>query len=213
MQYYCGRRRRKGEAELRFVTGHSRVVTFAISKVDSLTFLVALWLLSAAIASHLGAETRGASLSCKSGLSVHLYIPNVSSAKILRTPSGVELRVSDPVLTLSGAMVQDAVISTFRVDAAREDRERHKLRESYYSVALLLNPNGQDALQKVGIATGANNDLVVVCNGIVLIAAGIGQTRVEEIDVLIHESAEAAAEFARSFTSNVRFEQRTTNQE
>jgi len=66
-------------------------------------------------------------------------------------------------------------------------------------------------LQKVGLATGANGDLVVVCNGIVLIAGGIGQTRVEEIDVLIHESAEAAAEFARSFTSNVRFEQRTAN--
>jgi hypothetical protein len=170
--------------------------------------LVIVWLLLVANAARVQAEAGASSLSCKSGLILHLCVPESPDAKILRTPSGLELRVSEPLLTITSSMVERAVISTFGVEAAPEDRERYKLRETFFWVALGLSQSGKDAVQKA-LGSRPNADLVVVCNGTVLSAGAVGQDGVTAIDVLIREPSEAAEQFARSFTRNVRFEQRT----
>jgi hypothetical protein len=154
-----------------------------------------------------------AGLSCPRGLIVHRYAPESTEAEILRTRQGVELRVSQALVTITNSMVDAALISKLYQFNSPEERARRTPSDMVFWVALRLNRAGSDEVEK--ILTGTRNaDLVAVCNGIVLIAAAVGKQRAEEINIMIDEhSTEAAEQFARSFTPNVRFEPRTPTSE
>lgn len=182
------------------------------STISTVPILIAATIsLLAAGAALAGAE--GASrFECSGGLIVYLYAPASPEATLLRTPEGLELRASRPLLTVTRSMVKDALIARYHVYRAPEDRkharERKGLRETFYWVALQLNSSGRAELYRV-LAGQRNAELVVVCDEFVLTARALGGKEIEEINVLINEGAEAAEQFARSLTSNVRFEQHT----
>lgn len=165
-----------------------------------------------AVISNCAHADTAAGLSCPRGLIVHRYAPESAEAKLLRTRKGVELRASQPLLTITGSMVEEALISKYYQYNSPEERARLTPSETFFSVSLQLNRTGSNQVEKV-LAGKRNAEFVVVCNGVVLIASPVGHYRVEAVDVLIDDSAEAAEQFARSFTPKVRFERRTPNPE
>jgi hypothetical protein len=168
--------------------------------------LAMLW--AAAVATQSAAAPERPELSCPKGLIVHRYAPSSSGAKILRTRTGVELRATQPLLTISDSMVQDAAISKLYQYNSPEERARQTPSKTRFWVTLRLNRTGSIQVEKV-MPGKQDAELVVACNDAVLIARALGKGRVEGIDVLIDDTAEAAEQFARSFTSNIRWEQRT----
>jgi hypothetical protein len=149
-----------------------------------------------------------AELSCPNGLVVHIHSPESPEASVLRMPSGLELRVSEPILKITGSMVREALISEYHQYDTAEERVRGTPTKRFFWVALRLNPAGAGQLRRaVGGKRSAN--LVMVCNGILLIGSVAGEDRIEEVSVLIDDSRTVAEQFARSLTPNVRFERYT----
>lgn len=155
-------------------------------------------------------EPAASTLSCRDGLAVHLYTPQSPEATPLRTRSGLELRASERLLTITSSIVKEARI--------REYRERPGLKigepgppveRPFFWVTLQLSETGVQQLNKV-LGRPAGTALVVVCNEAVLQGQLARYDTIQGIDVLIGElPAQAAEAFARSFTSNVRWERRT----
>ena len=141
-------------------------------------------------------------LACSKGLIVYLYAPDSREAKSFRTRNGVELRASGPLLTISGPMVESAVISTYYQYNSAEERARATPSETFFSVSLRLNHTGTEQVEKI-LAGKQSPQFVAVCNDAALIAWPMRRERVEAIDLLINDTAEAAEAFARSFTANV----------
>jgi hypothetical protein len=171
-------------------------------------FIVALSVLTAQLVSTSGTSTMvesASDLSCPNGLVVRLHPPESPDASVLRIPSGLELRVSDPILTITAPMVREAVIFSYRQYDSEEERVRRTPTKTFFSVSLRLTEAGGDRVGKA-IAGRPYTDLVVVCGGIALIASVVKQVHVAAIDVLVHDSAEVTERFARSLTPNVRFE-------
>jgi hypothetical protein len=158
------------------------------------------------------ADASNGGLSCPQGLIVRLYTPQSPEATPLRMSNGVQVGASEPLLTLTPSMVKEARVLTFGVKAAPEDRQRYRIPYAVYNVHLELSSEGRSRIRKA--VSKDSIELLVVCNGVVMLAFSIG-TPPEAIGVLLDEhSPQAAAEqFAHSFTSNVRFEHRTPTPE
>jgi hypothetical protein len=152
------------------------------------------------------AATVSGELSCPQGLLVHLYTPRSAEAKLLRLSNGVQLRVSDPLLTITPPMVSEARILMMRVDAAPADRARYRIPEATFGVTLRLSTEGRDRIRKS--VSRDSIQLVVVCNGVVMVGFSIG-TPPDAIGINIDGGAQAAEQFAHSFTQNVHSTYRT----
>ncbi len=156
------------------------------------------------------AEPTDGGLSCRDGLALHLYAPQSPEATPLRTRSGLELRASKRLLTITRSLVKEAYIWEYRGRlGSRIGDQRPAIEKPFFSVTLQLNGTG---IQQLGRALPdpAGTDLVVVCNDTVLRAQVAHYDNVSGVDVFIDQpSAQAAEAFARSFTPNVRFERRT----
>lgn len=156
------------------------------------------------------AEPVVGSLSCRNGLAVHLYAPQSPEATPLRMRSGLELRASERLLTITASIVKEADIWEYRERLGLKIGEPGpQVERPFFSVTLQLNETGVQQLNKV-LPHPAGTELVVVCNETALRGQLVRKDNIRGIDVLIDElPAPAAEDFARSFTSNVRWQRRT----
>lgn len=156
------------------------------------------------------AEPAGGPLSCRNGLALHRSVSQSPDRTPLRMRSGLELPASERLLTITASVVKEAYIREYRERLGlRVGEQGPQVENPFVWVTLQLNQAGLQQLD--GVLPGpAGKDLVVVCNETVLRAQLARYDTIQGVDVLIDEpSAHAAEEFARSFTSNIRWEQRT----
>jgi hypothetical protein len=154
-------------------------------------------------------EPTDGSLSCHDGLGLHLSVPQSPDANLLRMRSGLELRASERLLTITTSYVEEAHIREYRERLGPKlGEETSPVERPFFWVTLQLNRKGMQHLDKV-LTGRTGTDLVLVCNGIVLRGKLARYGTIQGIDVLIDEpSAETAEQFVRSFTSNIRWERR-----
>lgn len=147
-------------------------------------------------------------LSCPMGLVIYLEDREAPEANVLRMPSGLELRVSEPILTLTRSMIQGAEILEYHEYHTPEERVRGTPTKKHFWVTLSLTPTASARVSKA-IRGREQKDMVAGCDGVVLVATATGDPIITSFGVLVGDSADRAEQLARSFTQNVHFEKRT----